>query len=284
MTGFGKANLENDSIKIEVEIKSLNSKGFDLKIKFPNISAEQEMKMRKIISEKLFRGKIDCFVKVEYKQNQGNYQINEKIFDKYYSQFSGITKKYGKFPEEVNVFEILMKLPEVIENQKYESPEMWELIYETIEKATQNLIEFRNQEGKATEEDLLNNIEKINDNLLKIPEFEQERIEKLRNKLEKALEDNKLNVNSEKFESELVYYIEKFDINEEKIRLSNHLKYFKETIKEQKSGKKLNFISQEMGREINTLGSKAHHFEIQKFVVGMKDELEKIKEQILNIV
>ena len=284
MTGFGKTNFENDLIKIEVEIKSLNSKGFDLKIKFPNILAEQEMKIRNLLSKSLFRGKIDCSIKIEYKQNQGNYQINEEIFDKYYKQFTGITKKYGKFPEEVNVFEILMKFPEVIENQEYENTEMWELIYETIQNASQKLVDFRTQEGEATQKGLLINIAKIDDNLTIIPQFEQERIEKMRLKLKKALDDNKLDINNDRFESELVYYLEKFDINEEKIRLANHLKYFKETLRENESGKKLNFITQEMGREINTLGSKANHFEIQKLVVGMKDELEKIKEQILNIV
>lgn len=284
MTGFGKADLENDSLKIEVEIKSLNSKGFDLKIKFPNIPAEQEMKIRNILSKKLIRGKIDCNVKVEYKANQGKYKINEKIFDKYYKQFSKIAKKYGKFPEEVNAYEILMSLPEIIESQDFETSEMWDLVIETIEKATENLINFRKQEGEATKKDLLNNVNKINELLLKVPEFEQDRINNIKNKLKTALEENKLNINSERFESELIYYLEKFDINEEKIRLANHIKYFKETILEANSGKKLNFIGQEMGREINTMGSKANHFEIQRLVVSMKDELERIKEQVLNIL
>ena len=284
MTGFGKADLENDSLKIEVEIKSLNSKGFDLKIKFPNIPAEQEMKIRNILSKKLIRGKIDCNVKVEYKANQGKYQINEEIFDKYYRQFTGIAQKYGKFPEEVNTYDIIMSLPEIIESQDFETSEMWDLIIETIENATENLINFRKQEGEATKKDLLNNVNKINELLLKVPEFEQDRINNIKNKLKTALEENKLNINSERFESELIYYLEKFDINEEKIRLANHIKYFKETILEPNSGKKLNFIGQEMGREINTMGSKANHFEIQRLVVSMKDELERIKEQVLNIL
>ena len=284
MTGFGKAEFENDNVKIEVEIKSLNSKTFDFKIKFPNVSAENEMYIRNMVSKKVIRGKIDCNIKVDMKDNAGKFKINEKIFDKYYKQFISLNKKYGTFVEEVNFYQILMNFPEVIESDETVKQEVWNYIYETVEKALEDFDNFRSQEGKATEKVFLTSIEKIDENLNKVYEFEQERIDNLKNKMRTSLEESQLSIDNDRFESEIIYYIEKFDINEEKSRLKNHLKYFKQTLNEEGSGKKLNFITQEMGREINTLGSKANHFEIQKLVVGMKDELEKIKEQVLNIL
>lgn len=284
MTGYGKAEFENEKVKIEVEIKSLNSKGFDFKIKFPNIPADKEMYIRNLVSKKAIRGKIDCTIKVEAKNNEGKFKINENVFDKYYNQFNALNKKYGTFVEEVNFYQILMNLPEVIENNDVETEEFWPFVFSTIGKALESFNQFRLQEGKATNEVIVNSANNIQQLLNKVPDFEQQRIDNLKNKLKTSLDDSKLSVDSDRFESEIIYYIEKFDINEEKVRLSNHLKYFGETLNEEASGKKLNFITQEMGREINTLGSKANHFEIQKLVVGMKDELEKIKEQVLNIL
>ncbi len=284
MTGFGKAEFENDNVKIEVQIKSLNSKVLDLKIKFPNIPAENELKIRNIISAEVSRGKIDCEIKLQPKGNEGKFKINDKIFDKYYKQFISLNKKYGTFVEEVNFYQILMNLPEVIESEEIEISEIWETIYNAVKEAVKNLNEFREQEGQATKKVFLNSIEAIKQHLNTVPNFENERIETMRQKLHKALKDNKLDIDNERFESEIIYYIEKFDINEEKVRLANHLKYFLETLEQENTGKKLNFITQEMGREINTMGSKANNFEIQKLVVAMKDELEKIKEQILNIL
>lgn len=284
MTGFGRAILENDKLKVEVEIKSLNSKIFDLKIKFAEMTAFQEMEIRNILSKKLVRGKVDCNIKLDLKTNVGSFSINDNVFDKYYKEFSKLNKKYGTFVEEVNFYQILMNLPEVVENKEPETEEFWDSIKNTIEKAADKLDEFRHQEGKATKEHFKSCLNNIDENLKKVLEFEQERVENMRKKLKIALEENKLNVNSDRFESELIYYIEKFDINEEKIRLANHLKYFQETMQEANSGKKLNFITQEIGREINTMGSKANHFQIQRLVVSMKDELEKIKEQVLNVI
>lgn len=177
-----------------------------------------------------------------------------------------------------------MNFPEVIESDETVNEEVWNYVYEAVEKALQDFDNFRLQEGKATEKVFLNSIDNIAKNLSIVPKFEQERIDNLKNKIRTSLEESQLSVDNDRFESEIIYYIEKFDINEEKSRLKNHLKYFKETIEEEASGKKLNFIAQEMGREINTLGSKANHFEIQKLVVSMKDELEKIKEQVLNVL
>lgn len=284
MTGFGKAEFENDDLKIEVEIKSLNSKIFDFKIKFQNITAVQEMEIRNILSKKLTRGKIDCNIKVELKGNNGRYQINDKVFDKYYKQFSALNKKYGTFVDQVNFYQILMGLPEVIETQELELNEIWDFVYKTVELASDDFDKFRMQEGLATQKNLEDSLSIIHKSLLQVSDYEEERIVTLRKKLKSALEENQLNVNSERFESEIIYYLEKFDINEEKSRLANHLNYFSDTLEEQNCGKKLNFIAQEMGREINTMGSKANHFEIQRLVVSMKEELEKIKEQVLNIL
>lgn len=284
MTGFGKAEFENENFKIEVEVKSLNSKVFDFKIKFPNVPAEKEMHIRNIVSQKAIRGKIDCNIKLDVKENSGKFKINEQVFDKYFKQFSLLNKKYGTFVEEVNFYQILMNFPEVIESDETVNEEVWNYVYEAVEKALQDFDNFRLQEGKATEKVFLNSIDNIAKNLSIVPKFEQERIDNLKNKIRTSLEESQLSVDNDRFESEIIYYIEKFDINEEKSRLKNHLKYFKETIEEEASGKKLNFIAQEMGREINTLGSKANHFEIQKLVVSMKDELEKIKEQVLNVL
>ncbi len=285
MTGFGKSDFENDVFKIEVVIKSLNSKGLDLKIKFDEMTAEQEMEIRKLLSSKLNRGKIDCVVSLEMKNKAGNYKINDKIFDKYFNDFEKLNKKYETSVKDFNFYRTLFNLPEVIEAEDFRIDEdFWITIKNKISDAAENLDEYRIQEGKATETDFVNYITEIDRLLQQVPDFEQERIEIMKNKLKNSLDESNLQVNSDRFESELIYYIEKFDINEEKSRLKNHLKYFIDTMQEKIPGKKLNFISQEMGREINTLGSKANHFEIQKIVVSMKEYLEKIKEQVLNVL
>jgi len=284
MTGFGKADFENENLKIEAEIKSLNSKLFDFKIKIPNLPAEHELGIRNILSKYLTRGKIDCSVKVELKNSKGRFKISEEVFDKYYNQLSELSLKYGKSINDVDFFRVLMPLPETIESYEPEMDEVWSYVYNTVEEAAKKLIEFRIQEGDATKTEFLVSIERIKKCLSEVQLYEQERIDTMRMKLKQTLEENQLNAESERFESEIIYYIEKFDVNEEKSRLANHLKYFTTTIEEEAAGKKLNFISQEMGREINTLGSKANHFEIQKLVVIMKDELEKIKEQVLNVL
>ncbi len=284
MTGYGKAIFENENQKIEIEIKSLNSKTLDLKIKYPNITGEQEMFIRNIISEKLNHGKIDCNINVICKNNKGKFKINENVFDKYYNQINKVLEKYDEFSDKNSIYQSLLLLPEIIESEEQETEDSWIQTEKTFNIAMEKIIKFRKQEGEAIAKSLLISLEKISFFLTEVPDYELERTDGLKQKLRKLFEENQLLIDSDRLESEMIYYIEKFDISEEKSRLANHLKYFKETMKEEFCGKKLSFISQEMGREINTLGSKANHFEIQRLVVLMKDELEKIKEQVLNIL
>jgi len=284
MTGFGKAEFENNEIKIDVEIKSLNSKSLDLRIKLPNISAEKELIIRSYFSKFLTRGKIDCTINIENKLQKGNYSINQDVFDKYYSEFDKVVYKHGKNMKDINYYEIIMNLPEVVSGKEILMDKDWDNIFGTIETATKKFNEFRIQEGKSIENDLNLCLKNIENSFLQIPNFEQERIDIMRNRIISFFNENNLTPDKDRLESEMIFYIEKYDINEEKTRLSNHLKYFAETLKEENAGKKLSFITQEIGREINTIGSKANNFEIQKLVVQMKDELEKIKEQLSNIL
>ncbi len=284
MTGFGKANFEDENITIDVEIKSLNSKNFDLRLKNGFLSAENEMEIRQILYQKLTRGKIECFISLELKNIKGKYSINENIFEKYYNQLKKISKNYQNNLVNTDFLSIIMHLPEIMEANDFDINAEWNYIKNTVNEAAEKLVEFRKQEGAATANVLKTYIENIKKYLQKVPDFEMERIDLIRKKIENSFADTNLNIEKERLEAELIYYLEKYDIQEEKNRLSNHLKYFLETLNQENTGKKLGFITQEMGREINTLGSKANHFEIQKLVVMMKDELEKIKEQILNIL
>ncbi len=284
MTGYGKSTYEDDNIRIEVELRSLNSKNADIRIKNGFLSAENELKIRKILSPKLVRGKIDCQITLEYKEDKAKYRINENVFDVHYKKSKEILSKYGKNIVDTDFYAVITHLPDVVEPERIDDQQYWDYIYKCVVEAAENLIEFRLQEGKATAEVLKKYLNNIAEKLSKVPDYEQERIEIMRTKLQNSFKEADIKIDKERFESEIIYYIEKYDINEEKSRLANHLKYFEETMCKEASGKKLGFISQEMGREINTLGSKANHFEIQKLVVMMKDELEKIKEQILNIL
>lgn len=284
MTGFGRAEYNNDEISIEVEIKTLNSKTLDLRVRNGFLSAENELNIRNHIANKLFRGKVDVFIDLKIKNEKGKFSLNKDVFEKYYNQFSEISKLHGNNISDVDFYSIIMRLPEVVVSEEFDVSKIWENIYNTFIIATENTIEFRNQEGQATQNVLIEYLQNIKTNLSFVPNYEDERIQTMRDKMAKAFDENNVAVNSERLEAELIFYLEKYDLQEEKTRLANHLNYFEQTMKEEFCGKKLGFISQEMGREINTLGSKANHFEIQKLVVQMKDELEKIKEQILNIL
>jgi len=284
MTGYGKSTFENDSLKIEVEIKSLNSKNTDIRIKNGFLSAENELKIRKLLSQTLVRGKIDCQINFEYKTNKAKHRINPQIFDIFYKQSENILQKYSKNIAETDFFRTIMQLPDVVEPEEIIDDKIWDYIYKCVSKSAENLTQFRIQEGKATAEVLKNYLQNISDNLSKVADYEQDRIKIIKERITNALKENELKIDKDRFEAELIYYLEKYDINEEKTRLSNHIKYFNETMCNNATGKKLGFIAQEMGREINTLGSKANHFEIQRLVVAMQDNLEKIKEQILNIL
>jgi len=287
MTGFGKYVGEFENKKITAEIKSLNSKSIDCIVRIPMLYREKELEIRNLIADKLIRGKIELLVIVEITENEQISTINEKVFLMYYRQFENIYKQLGKEFDSFAVANI-MRIPEVLET-KYEelSQEEWLVVKQIIEKSIENCIKFRETEGDALCNDIMSNIKSLNQFKNLIEPLEPLRSQTAKDRLLKILDETVgvEKIDSNRLEQELIYYIEKFDINEEMTRLEQHLKYFMETISnEYNVGRKLNFITQEIGREINTLGAKAYQSEMQKIVVEMKNELEKIKEQIMNIL
>ena len=286
MTGFGKASSELPNKKIYVEIKSLNSKQFDLNTRIPSLYREKEMEIRNNLLQSIERGKVDFSIYVENIGKITSSQINQNALESYYYQIKE-TSQNLQIPIPADWFSVLLRMPEVMKTEMTELDESeWEVAGETIENALKQFMSFRNQEGLALKklfEDKITNIHLL---LNKIEVYELERIEKVRVKILDSLQKLDIqNYDANRFEQELIYYIEKLDVSEEKLRLNNHLKYFIDTMNNEKSqGRKLGFIAQEIGREINTLGSKSNHAEMQKIVVQMKDELEQIKEQILNIL
>ena len=286
MTGFGKASIELPTKKITVEIKSLNSKQLDLSVRMPNIYKEYELPIRTLISQRLERGKVDFSVYVENTSKETNSQINQSILESYYRQIKESSEKLG-IDVPSDWFQVLLRLPEALKYEAQEADENeWISVQEAINQALNQLIEFRIQEGKMLEDLFKTKIANIESLLIQIEQYESERIEKVRARITEALEkiDN-FDYDKNRLEQELIYHIEKLDINEEKSRLQNHLNYFLETLKTAKGqGKKLGFITQEIGREVNTMGSKSNHAQMQQTVVQMKDELEQIKEQVLNVL
>lgn len=282
MTGYGKAIANCTSKKVTVEIRSLNSKTLDLSTRLPYLYRERELEIRKMISERLQRGKIDFSIMSESNDDNKSQKLNPEVIRAYMNEFKEIVPD----APEVDLLSITMRLPDVVDYTSEEiSDEEWNRAQHCIEKAIDNLVEFRKSEGGVLEKDFIKRIGLIKDLLAKVEPFEKERINTLKDRFIKNLEDLKPDYDKNRFEQELIYYIEKLDITEEKVRLKNHCKYFLETLKTENSeGKKLNFICQEIGREINTLGSKSNHSEMQKIVVQMKDELEKVKEQVQNIL
>jgi len=287
MTGFGKAIFENEKRKIFIEIKSVNSKSLDLQIKIPQFLKEKEIELRQLISSKLFRGKIDCTIEFEDKELPVKTVINTVVVNEYFKQFKNIAINLNYDISNIDIFQSIMRMPDILKTaEKQIEDQEWLDIANTFNLAISNVEKFRIQEGKALEDEFLKRINIIEIKLLQIPRYEAERILLIRNRLKAAIEELKdIDTDKNRFEQELIYYLEKLDVTEEKVRLANHCHYFKDTINhENEAGKKLVFISQEIGREINTLGSKANNYELQKIVVEMKDELEKIKEQLLNIL
>jgi len=285
MTGFGKAELEVNNKKITIEIKSLNSKQIDINTRTPVLYREKDIEIRKILSEKLIRGKVDLNIYVETLGEESNSKINEPILKGYFDHLSHISKDLG-LPVDHTTLQAVMRLPDVVKTE-YETldEQEWKTIYANIVSALEDIDSFRVQEGKALEADILGNVKSINDLLGQIEPFEQQRIQALKTRMSDNLESLKQNVDENRFEQELIFYLEKLDINEEKVRLANHCEYFYETAAlPVSSGKKLGFISQEIGREINTIGSKANESNIQRIVVQMKDHLERVKEQLLNVL
>ncbi|MDD4197896.1 MAG: YicC family protein [Paludibacter sp.] len=287
MTGFGKATGEYNGKKIVVEIKSLNSKQLDISTRLAGLYRDKDIEIRNEISQGLERGKIDFSLYIENSGKETNTQINQSVIEAYHNQIQAISVNTG-IDVPANWFEILLRLPEVMKTETTELDENeWIKVKEIMANAIGQLKDFRIQEGKSLEQVFKNKIAHIADLLKKISPFEAERVEKIKAKLEENLQNisEKFDYDKNRLEQELIYYIEKLDVNEEKTRLKTHLDYFIQTMEnEHAPGKKLGFITQEIGREINTLGSKSNHSEMQKIVVLMKDDLEQIKEQILNVL
>jgi len=286
MTGYGKANGVFTNKNITVEIKSLNSKSFDLSMKLPIAYREKELELRSILSEKLGRGKVDLNVSIEASDGQKRVTINQSLALAYLKEIK-LLSDAGGLERDDNILSTLLSMPDVMQSDKNELDENeWEVVIATIKEAVEALIHFRKIEGARLEEDIKERIDTIENLRKEVEGYLPERIRMVRERIEKNLADLVAHDETDKnrLEQEIIYYLEKLDITEEHTRLKGHCIYFLDTVKENGMvGKKLAFISQEMGREINTMGSKANHIAIQKLVVEMKDELEKIKEQLLNI-
>lgn len=286
MTGFGKATAELPNKKITVEVKSLNSKQLDLSVRIPSVYKEKELHIRGLIARRLERGKVDFAIYVENTGKETTSQINQNILEAYYNQIKDASDKLG-LAVPADWFQVLLRLPDVLKYEAQETDEEeWKQVEAVIEEALTQLDQFRKQEG-AMLADLFNQkIANIGTLLTDIEPFENERVEKVKIRIVEALAKiENFDYDKNRFEQEMIYHIEKLDINEEKSRLTNHLKYFIETMKDKAGqGKKLGFIGQEIGREVNTMGSKSNHAQMQQIVVQMKDELEQIKEQVLNVL
>ena len=287
MTGYGKSVVTFNEKKINVEIKSLNSKALDLSTRIAPLYREKEMEMRQMISKALVRGKVDFSIWIEKDASLDATPINSALVENYYHQIKDIAAKTG-MPEPQDWFSILVRMPDVMSKTEAEvlTDEEWAVARGGVEQALQALVEFRKQEGAALYNKFSEKLDNIGSLLASIEPYEKSRVEKIRSRIVEGLKSiPEIEYDKNRLEQELIYYIEKLDINEEKQRLANHLKYFRETMNDGiGQGKKLGFITQEMGREINTTGSKSNQAEMQNIVVKMKDELEQIKEQVLNVL
>ncbi len=281
MTGFGRAEGVFEGKKISIDIKSLNSKSFDLNIKIPLRYKEKEFEVRKILNDRIIRGKVDCYINIENLEETNDVKINRSLIDSYMNELKNIASDGPDF----EYLKMAVRLPDAITSRPDELTEgEWESLAKIVNNAVDKFQEFRKTEGKILHEELERNIRNIDKSLAEVVPYEQVRIDAVKERYMKTLKEFE-NVDETRFYQEMAYFTEKLDIQEEKVRLSQHLKYYSEVMEnEDFNGKKLGFISQEIGREINTLGSKANHAEIQKLVVMMKDDLEKIKEQTLNVL
>lgn len=285
MTGYGKAECELPHKKVTVEIKSLNSKQLDVNTRISGIFREKDIEIRRTISDRLIRGKIDFILYVESLGDETNSNINSAVVKSYYSQLTVISNELG-LPADERLLQVIMGLPDAVKTEREELEESeWEQITKTIEKAIAGLDKFRKQEGQILKTDIVQNIEQITQLLDQVEPFEKERVAKVKERIYEGLKElsSTEQVNENRLEQEMIFYLEKLDVNEEKVRLRNHCSYFLQTLElDEAVGKKLGFIAQEIGREVNTLGSKANHSEMQKLVILMKDALDRIKEQSLN--
>ncbi len=282
MTGFGKATLQLPNKKITVELKSLNSKGLDLNTRMPSVFREMELGLRNQISLRLERGKIDFSLYIEVTGEETSSKINVPIIKGYINQM----KMVLPYADETELMKMAVRMPDALKIERDEIDENeWKQIQTVINQALENIVQFRKDEGVSLEKEFLHRIANIMTLMNNAVAYDAERVETVKTRLKTALDELQVNVDQSRFEQELIFYLEKYDITEEKVRLENHLNYFIETLAgTEANGRKLGFITQEMGREINTMGSKSNHTEMQKLVVMMKDELEKIKEQVLNVL
>ena len=287
MTGYGKAVATYGTKKIYAEVKSLNSKAIDLSTRIAPLYREKEMEIRALIAQRLERGKIDFSLWIEEESTALATPINKALVESYYQQIKDISEATG-IPEPADWYATLLRMPDVLSRTEVKelSEEEWTVAREAVVEAVEKLMEFRRQEGAALEKKFCEKLDNIAALLASIEPYETERTEKIRERILDSLQKSLgIEYDKNRFEQELIFYIEKLDINEEKQRLTNHLNYFRQTMNEgHGQGKKLGFIAQEMGREINTTGSKSNHAEMQIIVVKMKDELEQIKEQVLNVM
>ncbi|GGW56067.1 hypothetical protein GCM10008085_04350 [Winogradskyella epiphytica] len=281
MTGYGKSVLQLPTKKISIEIKSLNSKSLDLNARMPSMYRAKELDIRKLIANHLVRGKVDFSLFVEITGEDTSSKINKTVVKEYIKQLKEVVDG-----DATELLKMAIRLPDAVTTERDDiDEEEWAIISEEINKAIANIIDYRKDEGSTLKQDFIDRIATLRRLLQEVITMDPERIEGVRARLEKGIADIKEKVDENRFEQELVYYIEKYDITEEKVRLENHLDYFISSINsEDSNGKKLGFISQEIGREINTIGSKSNYAPMQKLVVQMKDELEKIKEQLLNVL
>ena len=281
MTGYGKSVVQLPTKKISIEIKSLNSKNLDLNTRMPSLYREKELDIRKLIASKLIRGKVDFSLYMEITGEETTTQINKSVVRQYMKQLKEVVDG-----DETELLKMAIRLPDATTTERDDIDEdEWAEIEKEIDNSLEKIHQYRLDEGKILEGEFFNRVRNISELLDKVISMDPERIEGVRERLQRGIAEIKEKVDENRFEQELVYYIEKFDITEEKVRLKNHLDYFLKALKSDDSnGKKLGFIGQEMGREINTIGSKSNYAPMQKLVIQMKDELEKIKEQLLNVL
>ena len=284
MTGYGKSVLQLPTKKITIEIKSLNSKSLDLNVRIPSYYKEKELDVRKKLANELVRGKVDFSIFVEMTAGETSTIVNPGVVKNYIQQLKNMVETDSN--NELELLKMAIQMPDALKTEREELDENeWNLINQTVDEAVKEIIQYRIDEATALEDDFRTRIANIKSYLDEVKALDNQRIEFVKERLKKAIDDLKVTVDENRFEQELIYYLEKLDINEEKVRLENHLNYFLQTLEtEDSNGRKLGFIVQEMGREINTTGSKANFAPMQKAVIQMKNELEQIKEQILNIL
>jgi uncharacterized protein (TIGR00255 family) len=282
MTGFGKATLQLPNKKITVEVKSLNSKGLDLNVRIPSVYREMELQIRNTIAQRLDRGKIDFSLYIEVTGEETSAKINVPIIRGYINQMKEVIANV----DEIELMKMAVRMPDSLKTEREELDKTeWLQIEEVINEALDSIATFRSDEGLSLDKEFVLRISNIENLMNKAVSYDAERVETVKKRLRTALEELEASVDENRFEQELIFYLEKYDITEERVRLGNHLNYFLETMQNKEAlGRKLGFITQEIGREINTMGSKSNHTEMQKLVVQMKDELEKIKEQVLNVL